>query len=142
MPGLISSPIPVAAGVLFHNHRLLITQRHPHDPLGGLWEFPGGKCEPGESFPQALQRELKEELDIEVRVGALLHEIVHAYPDRRVHLRFFRCHITTGSPKPIACAALAWVTAAQLPDYRFPEADAPLIERLRTLPFLWLDPVG
>ncbi len=84
-------PIEVAAGLVFRGGKLLLTQRHPEAHLGGLWEFPGGKREPGETFEQCLARELEEELGIEVTVGELIESITHVYPERTVHLRFFRC---------------------------------------------------
>src|SRR5262245_15313555 len=79
--------IEVAAGVVFRDGQVLITQRRPGDHLGGLWEFPGGKREPGETFEVCLQRELKEELGIEVDVGEWLDSVTHAYPEKTVHLR-------------------------------------------------------
>jgi mutator protein MutT len=127
----------VAAGLIFHDGRLLITQRRPQDHLGGLWEFPGGKREPGETFEQCLARELREELGVEVEVGALLEEITHHYPDKSVHLRFHRCRLQSGDPRPLGCHALVWVTAAELAGYAFPAADARLLDRLRTSPDWW-----
>jgi len=78
--------IEVAAGLVFRNGKLLITRRRANDPLGGLWEFPGGKRKPEETFQECLRRELREELGIEVDVGELLEAITHAYPDKTVHL--------------------------------------------------------
>src|SRR2546425_7387498 len=83
--------VEVAAGLVFRDGKLLITQRHTDAHLGGLWEFPGGKREAGESFEECLVRELREELGIEVEVGNLIENINHEYPDKAVHLRFFRC---------------------------------------------------
>src|SRR5688572_28642835 len=77
-----SSIIQVSAGLIFRSGQLLITQRHADAHLGGLWEFPGGKREPGESFEQCLARELKEELGIEVVVGELFESVTHAYPEK------------------------------------------------------------
>jgi mutator protein MutT len=78
----------------------------------------------------ALQRELREELGFEAEVGSLFEEVVLHYPEKSVRLRFFRCAIASGEPRPIECAALAWVDPAQLGQYAFPPADAQLIERL------------
>src|SRR5438309_9744832 len=84
--------IEVAAGLIFRDGKLLITQRRPHDHLGGLWEFPGGKRECNESFQECLARELREELGIHVEVGEIVEEITHVYPEKAVHLKFFGCH--------------------------------------------------
>ena len=122
----------VAAGLVFHGGRLLIAQRLPGDHLGGLWEFPGGKREPGESLEDCLRRELVEELAITVRVGELIVEVEHAYPERTVNLNFFRCVLTVGDPQAIGCQAFAWVNAAELAGYEFPPADAQLLSRLES----------
>jgi mutator protein MutT len=122
--------IEVSAGVVFREGLILITQRRAQDHLGGLWEFPGGKQEPGESAEACLQRELMEELGIEVEVGELLEIIEHSYPNKTVRLKFFRCAWQKHEPTAIDCQAFAWVTAAQLKDYTFPEADQKLLERL------------
>lgn len=131
-------PIEVSAGLVFKAGRLLITQRRPGDHLGGLWEFPGGKRHPGESFEACLERELQEELGINVAVGLELEDLVHAYPGRTVRLRFFACRLTKGEPQLLGCHAVAWVTAAELDQYAFPAADARLLDRLRTEPELWI----
>lgn len=123
--------IAVAAGLVFHHGRLLIAQRRAGDHLGGLWEFPGGKREPGETFEDCLRRELREELGIEVLVGQRVACIEHSYPDRTVHLEFFRCRLQSGTPQPLGCADVAWITAAEISKYTFPPADAQLLTRLR-----------
>lgn len=105
--------------------------------MAGLWEFPGGKLEPGESFEACLARELKEELGIGVAVGAELEEITHDYPGKRVRLKFFKCGLAAGWPEPLGCQALAWVSAGELRAYPFPAADARLLERLERDPGPW-----
>ena len=132
-----SKIIDVAAGLVFREGRLLIAERHADVHLGGLWEFPGGKREPQESFEECLVRELREELGIEVAVGELVESLTHAYPERTVHLRFFRCQWKRHEPQLLACAAFQWVTSAQLADFKFPAADDRLLEILRTTPRLW-----
>lgn len=132
-----SKVIDVAAGLVFHGGRLLITQRRLHDHLGGLWEFPGGKLEPGESFEACLVRELREELGIEVRVGREIEDITHAYPEKTVRLKFFRCEWLGGEAQPHHCHALAWISPADLAAYEFPAADAKLLSRLRAESGLW-----
>ena len=132
-------PIEVAAGLVFRDGKLLISRRRAQDHLGGLWEFPGGKRERGETFEQCLRRELQEELGVHVAVGALLETITHDYPGKRVLLRFYRCRIAAGEPepRPLGCAAVAWVGRAELSDYEFPAADARLLARIKTDPDLW-----
>ena len=127
------SPIDVVAGVIRREDgRLLITQRLADDTLGGYWEFPGGKVDPGEELRAALARELREELGIEAEIGAEIHSIVHAYPDRDVRLYFYEVRILSGEPQKLEVADLRWVTLDELMDYQFPEADLPLLEQLRS----------
>ena len=129
--------IEVAAGLIFRQGQLLITQRRPGDHLGGLWEFPGGKRRPEETFEQCLERELFEELGVRVWVGELMAAITHAYPEKTVALRFFRCAWRAGEPRPIECQALAWIGPADLNRYPFPPADAQLLAELAAKPELW-----
>ena len=129
--------IEVAAGLVFRHGRLLLTQRRTGDHLGGLWEFPGGKREPGEDFPACLRRELREELGIGVEVGPGLERVQHEYPDKAVYLEFFRCKLVEGEPQALGCQAIAWVTPQELSRYEFPAADARLLDRLTTETDLW-----
>ena len=129
----------VAAALVFRGGKLLITQRNAEAHLGGLWEFPGGKREPDETFEECLARELREELGIEVIVGELVESLTHQYPDKAVHLRFFRCRWLEHEPQPLGCAAFKWVTAGELNRYAFPAADARLLETLRQDDALWSD---
>lgn len=129
--------IEVAAGLIFRRGRLLIARRRPGDHLGGLWEFPGGKREPGESLPEALRRELREELGVEVDVGELIASVRHDYAEWSVDLRFYRCEIRVGEPRPIGCAELAWIGSEQLQSYEFPPADQQILDLLRRSPELW-----
>jgi mutator protein MutT len=115
----------------------LLTQRPADSHLGGLWEFPGGKRKPHETFQECLTRELWEELGIEVEVHELVAAVTHQYPDRTVHVRFFRCRWRRHEPRPLGCAALAWVTPEELDRYKFPAADAQLVNTLRHRPELW-----
>jgi mutator protein MutT len=133
----LETEIEVAAGLVFRHERLLITQRLAGDHLGGLWEFPGGKRRLDETFEECLERELMEELGIEVEVGPLIEEICHQYPGRLVRLRFHACRWLRHEPRPIACQALRWVAKSQLVDLQFPAADARLLDRLRASPELW-----
>lgn len=126
------SPVEVAAGLVFRGGKLLITRRLPEAHLGGLWEFPGGKREAGESFEQCLKRELREESGIEVQVHDLVEEMIHDYPDRSVRLKFYRCRWLRHEPRAIRCHDFAWIGPAQLADYSFPAADGRLLEKLRS----------
>ena len=129
--------VDVAAGLLFRDGKLLITQRHAGAHLGGLWEFPGGKREPDETFEQCLQRELREELGCEVEVLELVDSITHTYPEKTVHLRFHRCRWLANEPQPIDCAAVRWIGKEQLDAVEFPAADAKLLVHLRRADALW-----
>ena len=129
--------IDVAAALVFRDRKLLITQRHADAHLGGLWEFPGGKREPKETFEACLIRELREELDIEVEVGELVEGLTHAYPEKTVHLKFFRCRWKQHEPQPLGCPAFKWVSAAELKDYAFPAADARLLDKLQHDKAIW-----
>jgi mutator protein MutT len=127
----VKNPIDVAAALVFRDGKILITQRCADSHLGGLWEFPGGKREPGETFEQCLVRELHEELGVEAQVGGLFEEITHVYADTTVHLKFFLCELPEGEPQPQGCAAVKWVGKPELADYDFPAADARLLDKLR-----------
>jgi mutator protein MutT len=132
-----TKPIEVAAGLIFRSGKLLITQRHADSHLGGLWEFPGGKREPGESFEQCLARELREELGVEVSVGELFESVTHAYPEKTVHLKFYLGRLVRGEPQPLGCVALGWVSQSELVAYKFPAADAGLLEKIRATEVFW-----
>ena len=129
--------IDVAAALVFRGGKLLITQRHADAHLGGLWEFPGGKREPNETFEACLIRELREELGIEVEVRELVESLTHAYPAKTVHLKFYRCRWRQHEPQPLGCPAFQWVSAAELKDFDFPAADARLLDRLREDQGIW-----
>jgi len=121
----------VTAGVIQEGDRVLIAQRPPEGMLGGLWEFPGGKVEPGEGLEECLKRELREELGIEVEVLGPMMTIRHAYTHMRITLHVFRCRRIEGDPRPIGCADVRWVRIAELDRYPFPNTDRRIVERLR-----------
>ena len=121
--------VEVVAAVIERDSRYLITRRLEGTHLAGLWEFPGGKLLPGEQPEDALRRELKEELGVEVAVGELIQTVDWTYPEKRVRLLFFRCALA-GEPAPLEGQEMRWVAAADLPSYSFPDADATLIARL------------
>ena len=122
-------PVTVVAGVIERDGKILITRRRAGTHLAGLWEFPGGKPESGESFAAALRREIAEELGADVIVGPPIETIDWQYPDKAVRLIFFRCGIH-GDPRPLEGQEMAWVAPADLHRYEFPPADATLLNRL------------
>ncbi|MGB2318833.1 MAG: (deoxy)nucleoside triphosphate pyrophosphohydrolase [Candidatus Puniceispirillum sp.] len=115
--------------------RILLAQRPAHKKMGGLWEFPGGKIEAGESPEAALIRELHEELDINTSESCLapLSFASHAYDDFHLLMMLFVCRRWHGQPRPVEGGALKWVRPNQLRDYPMPPADIPLIPVLRDL---------
>jgi mutator protein MutT len=121
--------IVVVAAVLEQEGRLLVTRRQDGVHLAGLWEFPGGKIDPGETHVAALRRELLEELDTDVHVGDLVFETTHEYGAVVVQLFFYAC-VLNGTPRPLLGQEMRWVARQDLPHLGFPEADAELIRRL------------
>lgn len=130
--------IDVAAGLVFCRGQLLITRRLHNDHLGGLWEFPGGKRERGESFEQCLHRELWEELAIEVTIRKFYESVEHSYPGRTISLRFFVCALLRGEPQAIGCSEWKWISREQLNAHEFPPADTSLLGQLGADDSLWL----
>lgn len=122
--------IVVTAAVVERNGSYLVTRRQRGVHLEGHWEFPGGKCHPGETLPACMSRELKEELNITAAVGAEIFVTTHDYADRRVELHFFRCEIE-GAPEPQQGQEMRWVPRAELETLAFPPADAELISQLK-----------
>src|SRR5688572_27458682 len=128
-----SQVVEVSAGLIFRDGKLLITQRHADAHLGGLWEFPGGKREPHETFEQCLERELHEELGVKTKVGESFESVTHTYPEKTVYLNFFVCELIAGEPQPLGCAALKWVNKIELNNFTFPAADKRLLETLQRM---------
>jgi 8-oxo-dGTP diphosphatase len=125
------SIIDVAIGLVWKDGRLLIARRPASVHLGGLWEFPGGKSEPGEAPADCLLRELREELGIEAEVMGQREIIQFTYPERKVRLHPIDCRWLDGEPQPTGCEDPRWVSPAELADYEFPPANAPLLAALR-----------
>ena len=127
----IKRPIPIVLGVVRRRQagrwRVLISQRPHNAVLGGFWEFPGGKIQPGETPQQAVQRELAEELGIQVAVEQPILSVEHDYDHGRVQLQAFYCRVVAGQPQALEVAAWRWVDADDLPRYDFPPANGPLI---------------
>ena len=119
----------VAAAVVQRDGRYLVTRRLRGTHLEGLWEFPGGKCDPGETLIACLEREMLEELGCAARVGQELLRVAHEYGERSVELHFFACGIS-GEPAPLLGQEVRWVTGKELTTLDFPPADADLIRLL------------
>jgi 8-oxo-dGTP diphosphatase len=110
--------------------RFLAQQRLPDTSRANLWEFPGGKVEPGETEAEALIRECREELEVELKVGKKLWETTHAYTDLTVQLLLYAATITRGEPRPLGAQALKFCTPAEMQALPFCEADVPLLAEL------------
>ena len=121
--------ITVVAAVIERDDRFLVTRRQDGVHLAGLWEFPGGKIDAGETHAAALKRELLEELDTSADVGDLVFETTHDYGDVLVRLYFYACELT-GTPLPLLGQEMRWVPRDELSRLGFPAADAELIKRL------------
>ena len=121
--------IVVAAAVIEDHGRFFLTRRPEGTHLEGCWEFPGGKCEPGETLADCLKRELLEELGAEVSVGGEILNVAHDYPDRTVELHFIACSLLN-SPVPLLGQEMRWVARAELASLDLPPADAELIDLL------------
>ena len=121
--------IVVCAAIIEGDGRVLITRRQAGVHLEGYWEFPGGKCEPGETLAVCLARELQEELGVGADVGEEVLTTRHAYPERVVELHFLRCRVI-GEPLPHVGQELRWVALDELPRLAFPPADTELIQML------------
>ena len=121
----------VVAALIWDGERFLICQRPEYKARGLMWEFVGGKVEPGETKQQALVRECREELDITVAVGEEFMEVVHRYPDLTVHLTLFSAKIAAGEPKLLEHNALCWITPAEIGNYDFCPADETILEEIK-----------
>jgi len=124
MPTLV-----VTAAVVEIDDAFLLTRRPAHTHLAGTWEFPGGKCEPGESLEDSLRREMREELGVDIDIGGEICRIEHAYADRSVRLHFFRCTLL-GVPVPQLGQEMRWVGRGELNTLELPEADRELTDAL------------
>jgi 8-oxo-dGTP diphosphatase len=123
--------VRVVAAVVRRGDRILVTKRRADAARGGLWEFPGGKVEPGEAEPEALRREIREELGCPIDVFELVCRHTHRYPDLEVALAFYRCVLPDDAdPLPLGVAEIAWAVAGTLASYDFCEADLPVLETI------------
>ena len=133
-PSARASIVVVAAALFDRDGRVLIAQRPRGKPLAGRWEFPGGKVDAGESERQALARELREELGIEVLAARPFMRLTHAYAERDVALSLWIVERFSGEPRSLDAQALKWVAPGRLGSEDILEADQPFIEALRNLP--------
>jgi len=120
----------VAAALIRRGDKLLLARRRPGDEQGGLWEFPGGAVEPGESLSECLARELAEELGIEVVAEKEVAVVTHRYGALTVELHLLDAHITRGEPLPLGCAEVRWVSLGELGSLELAPADRLLLENL------------
>lgn len=126
----MTQAVEVVAALIRDNDKFMICQRPAHKARAFLWEFAGGKVEPGETREQALIRECAEELDITVKVGEVFMDVVHEYPDLTVHLTLFNATICTGVPKRIEHIDIRWIKAGEIPQYKFCPADEEILKKL------------
>jgi mutator protein MutT len=124
----------VGVGIIWDQHKLLIDRRLPTGTLPGVWEFPGGKLEPGESAQDCIAREIFEELGLKVSVGEELMIVSHSYPTFDIQLIVHHCQYRGGVPQLLACDEVRWVTVAELGDYEIPAANAAIVDKLQALP--------
>jgi len=123
----------VVAALIWDGDRFLACQRPAHKARGLLWEFVGGKVEPGETRQKALIRECREELGVTVSVGEIFMEVDHVYPDLTVHLTLFHAAIAQGEPQKLEHNDIRWITTAEIDQYDFCPADEEILERLKEL---------
>lgn len=121
----------VVAALIRQGNRFMICQRPSQKARGLLWEFVGGKVEPGETKPEALRRECREELDISISVGTVFAEVTHTYPDLTVHLTLFNASIVSGTPKLLEHHDLRFITPEEIPLYDFCPADETILALLK-----------
>lgn len=121
----------VVAALIWDGDRFLICQRPAHKARGLLWEFVGGKMEPGETKDQALIRECREELAVTLSVGEVFMEVDHEYPDLNVHLMLFNAAISEGTPQMLEHNDIRWITAEEIPQYEFCPADKAILKKLK-----------
>ena len=122
--------VEVVAALIWQGERFMICQRPAHKARGLLWEFVGGKVEPGETKEQALIRECREELDVEVRPERVYMDVVHEYPDICVHLTLFDSVVVSGSPKLLEHNQITYILPSEIAAYDFCPADEEILQRI------------
>lgn len=121
----------VVAALIWDNDKFMICQRPAHKARALLWEFVGGKVEPGEKKEQALMRECQEELSVTLSVGDVFMDIVHEYPDITIHLTLFNAIIAEGVPQKLEHNDIKWIAPTEIPNYNFCPADEKILEMLK-----------
>ena len=121
----------VVAALIWQGERFMACQRPAHKARGLLWEFVGGKVEPGETKEEALVRECREELDVTVAVRDVFMEVTHEYPDLTVHLTLFNAEIAEGTPKMLEHNDIRWITREEIDTLSFCPADVEILEELK-----------
>lgn len=122
--------IEVVAALIWDKDKFMICQRPAHKACGLLWEFVGGKVEPGETKEQALIRECQEELAVTLSVGDVLMDVIHEYPDLTVHLTLFNATIAEGIPQKLEHNDIHWITPSEIPNYEFCPADVEILKKI------------
>ena len=120
----------VVAALVWQGDTFMICQRPPHKARGMLWEFVGGKVEPGETGEQALVRECREELAVEIAVGEVFMDVTHTYPDLTVHLTLYNATVAEGEIKLLEHNDAKWILPEEIPQYHFCPADETILERI------------
>ena len=123
--------VQVVAALIWRKDRFMICQRPEYKARGLLWEFVGGKVEPGETKVQALARECREEQDVQIEVGDVFCEVDHVYPDLTIHLTLLNAAITAGKPTLLEHHAIAWITPEEIDRYAFCPADQDILKLLK-----------
>jgi mutator protein MutT len=123
----------VTAGLVWKDGKLLITRRPEGSHLAGYWEFPGGKQEPGESLEACLEREIREELAMEVKAVKHLLQINHDYESKSITLHLFQCEWLKGTPTPLGCDEIRWVKPQELANYQLPPPDVQVLPAIQNL---------
>ena len=121
----------VVAALIWDQGKFMICQRPAHKARGLLWEFVGGKTEPGETLEEALIRECREDLGITVSVGNIFTQVVHEYPDILIRLTLFNCTVAQGTPKLLEHNDLKWIAPAEIPNFDFCPADKDILALIR-----------
>ncbi len=121
----------VVAALVWDSDRFMICRRPAHKARALLWEFVGGKVEPGETKEQALQRECMEELAVEIKVGTVFMDVIHEYPDINIHLTLFNAEIVRGVPQLIEHSDIRWISPCEIDEYEFCPADREILIEIK-----------
>ena len=123
----------VVAALIWNKDKFMICQRPAHKARALLWEFVGGKVEPGETKEQALIRECQEELAVTLSVGDMFMDVVHEYPDITVHLTLFNATIAEGAPQKLEHNDIKWIKVSEIDNYEFCPADKEILKKIKTI---------